>query len=315
MIESFFSTESVASTKMDSNKFSFNLSDFPNLSNSRHWKGEKPPEEPFIDLFPNMDITSYDSLSRCSDESIPIVCSSIQFIDPVVLSSIQFIDPGKSPQLFDLAESSKREEEISDNHLVQLSIHNPPDSTGELNSSAEASLSREQSMTDQLNSTGETDLSYQLDWQTDQLNATASEQLGATELLDSRRLVGLSLELRNKVASELTLYSILFGFDEINGQIREQALQASVDLLDSIMATRLLRPDDNDGSAELFELEYTLKEAVVLQLVKNHQFLRNFEMLTNDAKANLASENCRLLVLLNGLAIKGEQERSATGAH
>ena len=285
---------------MDSqDKFSFKLSDFSELNNGQPWKNEEQPKEPFADLDPtifettselppDLNSTSYDSLSRGSDTA-------------AILSSIQFIVPKRSEALSDLSGSTK--EEISHSQLVQLS-QNQQGATGQPNSGGEAAWRAEQSMTDQLNSID----CFDRPDLTNQLNATLSEGLGPMRSCSidsqtlSNRLIGLPIELKAKLTIKLTIYSMLFGFVEIDGQFREQVLEESLDLLDSIMATRLLKV--HDGQTAIFELDYTLKEALVLNLVKNHQFLRNFEMLTSDAKASLAAENNDLLDLLNDLPIK-----------
>lgn len=305
---------------MDSkDKFSLKLGDFSSLkflkgSHRLQSVEQSSPKESFAELdSTNFDTASESNLDTTYDSlrwsSVPSSDESFSF----ALPSIQFIGPKGVPH--PSGSNGPGKEEPPYNQLLQLSRQNQPDLTGQadsvpFDSSVQASSSEWQNRADQPDdATGGEDSSERLN-STDQLNATESERrLSTMEQSDSidnqttaSRLVDLPSELKEHLAAKLTLYSILFGFDEIDDRIRTKLLEESSVLLDVLMSTRLVRASNSKASsAGLFEFDYAFKEKVVNKLVKDCQFLRNFEMLTSVDKLSLAIENHLLLALLNEL--------------
>ena len=305
-------------------KFSLKLGGFSPLKflkgSHRLESIEQPssPEESFAELdTTNIDTTSESNLDTAFDSlrwSSPGSDESFTF----ALPSIQFIDPSSSPDQFGCSPAASSsldppggftKEEAPHNQLLQLSHRQ--DLTGHADDEAAGW---------QPGATGGSDSSVRL-YSRDRLDSTdlsteSERRLSTMEQsiesqLAAKRLIDLSGELKEHLTAKLTLYSILFGFDEIDDRIRKNLLEESSVLLDDVMNTRLVRAADN-GQSSTGLFDYAFKEKLVLNLVKNYQFLNNFEMLTCDDKMSLVIENHLLLALLNELPAN---QSAAQGEH
>lgn len=139
----------------------------------------------------------------------------------------------------------------------------------------------------------------------------------------------LDLTVRDDLIATLKQYSVIFLFNNIDCQLKSKVLNENHKLIEIIFNLPLIQSNDKSNwspmmgedslfnqfnppneltmiklTREFLELNHFFKQQIINQLIKNHQFISNFNLISKAVKRCIITENNNIIRLLYRLPVK-----------